>query len=120
MSYKYRENPVNLPCWETCTACGRCKNKGRYAKCQSCSGRNDPTCAKDPHPDDFCDCRNGILRWITKQGRLIIVKYKSNPYKTDIYKNHQTQDERDYESYLNDMRERLDDPTYDPIEFYKR
>jgi len=69
----------------------------------------------DPDPDDFCSCTQGILRWRAKDGRLIISKYKTNPFKTKIITESKTQDEKDWESYVWDLREKLDNPNYDPI-----
>ena len=109
------QNPSSKPCWETCAACYRCKDKGRYTKCHSCSGRHDPFLRTDPDPDDFCSCTEGILRWRAKDGRLIVSKYRSNPFATKLITETKTQDEKDWEAYVWDLREKLDNPNYDPI-----
>jgi hypothetical protein len=109
------ENPSTKPCWAFCSSCNRCQDKGRYSKCVSCSGRYDPLGKTDPHPDDFCDCKNGVLRWITREGRLIITRFKSNPFKGKVKYEKKTQDERDWDSYVKDMREKLGDPHFNPI-----
>ena len=109
------ENASHKPCWETCSACFRCKNKGRYTKCNQCSGRHDPSGHLGPDLDDYCDCVNGILRWRDRQGRLIISKYKSNPFKAEIIVQKETEDERDWNAYLKDCREKMDNPTWDLI-----
>jgi len=109
------QNPSTKPCWNFCTSCNRCQDKGRYSKCNSCSGRYDPRGWTDPHSDDFCDCKNGVLRWRTQEGRLIITRFKSNPFKGTVQYEKKSQDERDWDSYVNDMREKLDDPNFNPI-----
>jgi len=55
------------------------------------------------------------LRWRDRQGRLIISKYKSNPFKAEIIVQKETEDERDWNAYLKDCREKMDNPTWDPI-----
>lgn len=109
------KNPAERDCWRYCFSCSRCADKGKYDKCRSCSGRFDPRGVIEHHPDDFCDCRNGVLRWRTQEGRLIITRFKSNPFKGKVNYVKKTQDERDWDSYVNDMREKMDDPTWNPI-----
>lgn len=109
------QNPSTKPCWTFCSSCNRCQDKGRYSKCGDCSGRYDPLGKTDPHPDDFCDCKNGVLRWRTQEGRLIITRFKSNPFKGKVNYEKKTQDERDWDSYVKDMREKLGDPNFNPI-----
>ena len=112
-----RENPADLPCFSACSACFRCEDKGRYAKCNSCSGRQDPKLRKDPHDiDDRCRCSEGILQVRMGNGKLMQRKYPHNPFEGQIQQETKTQDELEYEAYLNDMREQLDDPDYDPIQ----
>lgn len=116
MSFRGRENPAELPCFRTCTACFRCEDKGRYAKCTSCSGRNDPVLKRDPHDhDDYCNCSWGVLRWRTQEGRLIITQYPGNPYKGSVRFDDKTQDEIEWEQYVYEMREKFDDEHFDPI-----
>lgn len=109
------KNAVENWCWIFCPSCNRCQDKGKYSKCNGCSGRFDPEGTIEPDPQDFCDCRNGILRWKTKQGRLIITKFKSNPFKGTVKYEKKSEDERDWDSYVNDMREKLNDPHWNPI-----
>jgi hypothetical protein len=111
-SYK---NPTENPCWVFCTSCNRCQDKGRYTKCNSCSGRYDPEGKIDVHPDDFCDCKNGVLRWRTQEGRLLMTRFKSNPFKGTVKYEKKSEDERDWDSYVKDMREKLNDPNWNPI-----
>lgn len=111
------KNPALRRCWETCGSCGRCTKMGTSA-CPLrgiCSGRYDPHGQIDADIDDFCDCKNGVLRWKTKEGRRIIVKYYANPFMGRVRTHNKTEDERDWDSYLQDMRERLDNPDYNPI-----
>ncbi len=111
-SYK---NPTENPCWIFCASCNRCQDKGRYSKCKSCSGRYDPEGKIDPHPDDFCDCKNGVLRWRTQEGRLVMTRFKSNPFKGTVKYEKKSEDERDWDSYVKDMREKLNNPNWNPI-----
>lgn len=109
------QNPAEKHCWNYCFSCSRCADKGKYSKCGSCSGRFDPRGVIDHHPDDFCDCRNGVLRWRTQTGKLLITRFKTNPFKGKVNYVKKTEDERDWDSYVNDMREKMDDPTWNPI-----
>jgi hypothetical protein len=84
-----------------------------------CSGRYDPNLSISTDDDDYCDCHNGNLRWKTKQGRLIITKFKSNPYKGEVKYDKKTEDERDWDSFVSDTREKLNDPNWNPISFYE-
>lgn len=112
-------NPSTRDCWTFCTSCNRCGDKGKYAKCADCSGRYDPSGRIDPHPDDFCQCSEGVLRWRTQQGRVIITKFKTNPFKGEVRYQKKSQDERDWDSYVSDMREKMNDPNWNPITMYE-
>lgn len=117
MSYAGHINPTELPCYAACKACLRCSDKGKYAKCASCSGRYDPELKYDPYDiDNHCDCKNGVLRWRTKEGKLIITPYPSNPFEGAVVKERETQDERDWNAYLHQQREKRNDPSFNPIE----
>lgn len=109
------ENPTNKSCWSYCFSCGRCSDKGKYDKCKGCSGRYDPTGMIDPDQDDYCDCRNGVLRWKTKSGRIVMTRFKSNPFAGSVQIEQKTEDERDWDSYVGDMREKMNDPNWNPI-----
>lgn len=109
------KNPSEKDCWRYCVSCARCADKGRYSKCKGCSGRFDPRGVIETHPDDFCDCANGTLRWRTQNGRLIITKFKTNPYMGKVTYSKKSEDERDWDSYVNDMREKMNDPDWNPI-----
>lgn len=109
------KNPSEKSCWVFCASCNRCKDKGRYTKCNGCSGRYDPEGRIDSHPEDFCDCRNGVLRWRTQTGKLIMTRFNSNPYKGQVKYEKKSEDERDWDSYVNDMREKMNDPNWNPI-----
>lgn len=108
-------NPSAKTCWSTCGACYRCKDKGRYTACGKCSGRHDPFLQTDVDPDDFCSCTEGILRWRSKAGQLIVRKYKSNPFESKVISESKTEDEQEWDAYVHDLREKFDDPNYDPI-----
>lgn len=110
-------NPSDKSCWNACTACHRCADKGRWESCASCSGRYDSARRIYPDPDDYCDCRNGILRWKTQKGQKIVTKYPGNPFAGKVQSEKETRDEREYESYLKGQRERLGDPHWDPVQF---
>lgn len=111
------KNPALKSCWETCGACGRCDKKGKRGcpEPNSCSGRYDPEGVIDNHPDDWCDCKNGVLRWKAKKGNIIIVRYKTNPFGGTVRMHQKTEDERDWDAYRRDMAERLGIEDYDPI-----
>ncbi len=109
------KNPTENPCWIFCPSCNRCQDKGRYTKCNGCSGRFDPEGIIDPDKDDYCDCKNGNLRWKTKQGKLLMTRFKTNPFKGTVKYEKKSEDERDWDSYVADMREKLDDPNWNPI-----
>jgi len=109
-------NPSSKECWTTCGSCYRCGDRFRYTKCYSCSGRHDPFLQAAPHDQDFCDCANGTLRWKGRDGKMIIRKYDRNPYVGQVVGVQKTEDERDWESYVHDLRERMDNPNFDPIQ----
>jgi hypothetical protein len=112
-------NPSTKHCWVFCPSCNRCQDKGRYTKCNGCSGRFDPKGCIDADPDDFCDCKNGVLRWRTQSGKLVMVRFKTNPFKGEVKYSKKSQDERDWDSYVNDMREKMDDPNFNPVTIYE-
>lgn len=114
----YRD-PFDRPCWETCFACGRCEKKGSSA-CphnNTCSGRFDPRGQRHAHPDDYCRCKEGVLQWVTQKGKLAQSRLFTDPFKGAVEYETTSQDERDYNAYVNEMRERLDNPDYDPVQF---
>ncbi len=109
------QNPSTKPCWETCKACLRCANKNTRKECKGCSGRHDPVGRQDPDKEDYCSCTEGVLRWRHTNGKLYISKYQHNPFKGSIQQMPETEDERDWKEYLQTMRERMDNPDWDPI-----
>ena len=113
-------NPIYKQCWETCQACFRCEAKGSYAKCDGCSGRFDMNGRVVPHEDDKCRCREGVLQYVKDNSQLIQVKYKTNPFVGKVIRKDATQDQRDWETYVNDLRERHQDPDYEPVEITAR
>ena len=114
--HTYR-NPIDRACFRACVSCLRCANKGMKIECDSCSGHPDQGGQRIPHDDHFCDCANGVMRWVTKDGRLIVRRYLSNPFKSEVRTDAVSQDERDWNEFLSHKREMLNNPEYDPISF---
>lgn len=113
-------NPSEKRCFKLCASCFKCEDKGKYASCSTCSGRHDPGAAQkfDPYDvDSFCDCRNGVLRHRTQNGKLIIRRFMSNPYKGSVKTDAETQDERDWNNFVREKQEQLGDPNFSPITF---
>lgn len=85
-------------------------------QCDSCSGRHDPQLRRDPYDrDDRCRCVDGVLQYRTQTGQLIISRYKNDPFKGRIQQTATTQDEKDWNSYVQSQREKYNDPHWDPI-----
>jgi hypothetical protein len=59
------------------------------------------------------------LRWRTQQGKIVRVQFKSNPFKGKVKYEKKSQDERDWDAYVRDMREKMDDPNFNPITIYE-
>lgn len=112
-------DPASRSCFVACASCHRCDRRA-HDGCplpNSCSGRPDPEGMRIPHPDDLCRCKEGTMVWVTKEGRVITRKYKSSPFESQVKTDTQNQDDRDWSAYLNEQRERLDNPEWDPIQF---
>lgn len=110
-------NPMDKNCFDMCPSCHRCSNKDRFNCGNTCSGRDDPRGQRQPDIDDLCRCKEGILQWVRDDGRMIGVKMKTSPFAGVVKYDTLSQDEADWESYLKDMREKLDNELYDPIQF---
>lgn len=110
-------NPADKWCFNYCGSCGRCGDKGKFDACRNCSGRLDPQGMREEHQDDYCRCKEGILQWVTQKGRMVQVKFESNPFAGVVKHDRITDDEADWNRYLADAREALNDPDYDPIQF---
>lgn len=111
-------NPSDKACWKTCGSCYRCGDKGRYAKCHSCSGRHDPGLQRDPYDyDDMCRCAEGVLQYRANDGRLLKKRFLSSPFASNIVTDAETKDEQEWKQYIAESRERLDDETWDPVRF---
>jgi len=109
-------NPSTLPCWSACASCFRCEDKGKYDACGRCSGRHDPEGRRDPYDHrDLCRCKEGILQYRVKDGRFIVKQFLSSPFKGQVVTDAVTNDEEDWKQYVTEQRERLDDPTFDPV-----
>lgn len=104
---------IEQDCFRLCQACKRCDQRGRYAKCNGCNGRI--AVMRKPHPDDTCRCAEGILQIVTREGRKVQTRYANNPYGGDLTVVRETEDERDWRSYLNVQRELFDDPDWNPV-----
>lgn len=112
------QNASEKDCWQTCSSCFRCANKTRYTKCGDCSGRHDPFGQMGPDHDDYCECTKGVLRWREKtNGRVLISRLKGDPFAGKTVTERETEDERDWDRYLQDTREKMDNPTWDPIKY---
>lgn len=108
-------DPSHKSCFKACTACFRCEDKGRYSKCGDCSGCFDPAGKIDVDPDHYCACTQGVLRWRTRKGQLIISRYPTNPFEGKLKEIQETQDMRDWKSYLQEYREKMENPYVSPI-----
>ena len=54
---------------------------------------------------------------MTKQNRLIIRRFKSNPFRGSITTDAVNPDERDWNAFVTEKREQFNDPMYDPLRF---
>lgn len=110
-------NPVvdRRECWKPCRSCFKCEDQGKFAKCASCPGRADFYRRMYNDPDSYCDCRNGILRHRTQAGRLIVRKFLSSPYGGSVRTDAVSEDEEQWNAYIQERREFLQNPTWDPI-----
>lgn len=114
-------NPAERNCWRICVSCFKCSEKGKYAKCGSCSGRFDPGPALkfDPYDrDQYCDCRNGILRHRLQTGQLVMKKFLTNPYAGKVVTDAVSEDEEEWNRYIAERREALNDEHWDPLRFH--
>lgn len=112
------ENPSTLSCFSACASCFRCEDKGKYAKCNRCSGRHDPDVKRDPYDvDDRCRCKEGILQYRLQNGQMIGRQFNSDPFAGQVVTDAESRDEKDWRQYVDEQREKLDDPTFDPVQF---
>lgn len=112
-------NPSERWCWQTCMSCYRCGDKGRYAKCTSCSGRHDPQRKRDPYDiDDTCRCTEGVLQIRLQTGKLVRRRFAQDPFAGSVKVDTETEDERDWGSWIKEKREQLDNPHFDPVTFH--
>lgn len=118
MSYNNRENPSELRCWRTCGSCFRCADKGEHPWCWKCSGRHDPKRKRDPYDiDDHCRCTEGVLQYRLQTGQMLQRRFESNPFRSRVTTDAESEDDRDWNRYVDEKREKYDDPTWDPIQF---
>lgn len=112
----YYRDPVERSCWTPCPSCFRCVRRGFDCPARNlCSGRPDKSGTRDPHPDDFCTCTQGVLRWRTKQGQLVIRRFNSTPFANNVMTDSESEDERDWNAFVKEKREQFNDPHYDPL-----
>jgi hypothetical protein len=114
----YRD-PCTRSCFEPCAACSRCNKRGSSV-CpfpNSCSGRPDREGMREPHPDDLCQCTQGVMRWVTKEGKVIVRKYLRSPFVTEVKTDAVTADEQDWNHYIDEQRELRNDEFWDPVQF---
>jgi hypothetical protein len=52
-----------------------------------------------------------------KSGRLIRRRFATNPFKGKVTTEKITQDESEWNSWIKEKREQLDDPSFDPVTF---
>jgi hypothetical protein len=111
-------NPSDKSCWILCKSCYRCQDKGRYAKCWNCSGRHDPKERRDPYyVDDACRCKEGVLQFKLQTGEMVIRRFKSNPFEGKVITDAETEDERDWNSFVDEKRNQLGIENWDPVRF---
>lgn len=112
-------NPVvdRRQCWRPCRSCWKCEDQGRYSQCATCPAQVDILRRKYPDPDAYCDCHNGILRHRTQKGQLIIRKFLSSPYEGRVQTDAISEDERDWNTYVAERREFLNNPQWDPVQY---
>lgn len=114
-------NPSTKWCWRACPSCMKCANKGipghgANPGCASCSGRHDPNDRWDPFDRDvYCDCARGTLRHRLQTGQTIMRRFLSNPFGGSVITDAASKDEQEWNSFIDEKREQLDDATWDPI-----
>jgi hypothetical protein len=52
---------------------------------------------------------------MTKDGKLVVRRFMSNPFKSEVKTDAVSEDEKDWNAYLYERREQLNDPEWDPI-----
>lgn len=112
-------NPVNKHCFVMCSSCFRCEKRGSSA-CPAkdkCSGVPDKEGIRVPHPDHYCTCKEGVLRWVTKKDKLVIRRFESDPFKKNVQTDARTEDEKDWDAFITEKREAMNDEFWDPLVF---
>ena len=116
-------NPAFKSCWRTCQSCFRCENKMKYDSnyngCRGCSGRFDMYGVTDPHEDDQCRCAEGVLQYVKSTGEFKQVRFKHNPFNVRVKQIEESEDERDFERYVDEKKKKYDMETFQPIEVYE-
>ena len=109
--------PQDKRCFVPCPSCFRCSDYRVKAECASCPGRLDTERRRYPDPDDFCDCKNGVLRYRLRTGKLVMRRFESSPFEATVKTDAVSEYEADWNRFIQQKREELDDPGWDPIRF---
>jgi hypothetical protein len=57
------------------------------------------------------------MRWVTKKDYLVIRRFESNPFAATVTTDAKSEDERDWDAFITEKREAMNDELYDPITF---
>lgn len=114
--------PQEKFCFLICSSCYRCEKKGSSACPQpnSCSGHveTDEGHNWDSRDrDDYCRCKEGVLQVRLKNGMMVQRRFQSSPFAAEVKTDAISEDERDWNAYIDEQRELRDDPTFDGLAF---
>lgn len=113
-------NPRDRSCFVGCASCFRCEKRASSA-CpipNGCSGRPDEEGVRVPHPDDLCRCKEGNMQWVTRDGKVLRRRFTSSPFASKVITDSHTQDDRDWNAFVTEKREALNDENWDPLQFH--
>jgi hypothetical protein len=65
----------------------------------------------------MCRCTEGILQLRLKSGRFVQVRYQHDPFAGRVRFEGETEDERDWNNYIQLEREWRDDEHFDPVRY---
>lgn len=116
------QRPQEKSCFSLCLSCFRCEKKGTNAcpAAYSCSGHIETDEGHDWDKydrDDECRCKEGIMQVRLKSGNLVRRKFLSSPFESTVKTDAISQDESDWNAYLQEKREFLGDESFDPLQF---
>ncbi len=115
--------PREKHCFSFCPSCMRCNAKGSSVcpkRSGGCSGHieTDEGHNWDPYDiDDTCRCVEGVLQIRLKRGDLVKRRFNSNPFAAEVKTDAISEDERDWNAYIDEQRELRDDPFFDGLQF---